>query len=757
MSNITLTINQRSVVGQSGQSILQAAQANGIDIPFLCYNERVVASGACGICVVELENAPKLVRACSTQIVEGMTVHTNTPRVRNHRKATLELLLSDHTGDCRAPCMRACPAQTDCQGYVGLIANGAYDEALRLIKEKIPLPNSIGRVCPHPCEDACRRTLVEQPISIAALKAFAAQHGGEHMPAVAPATGKRVAIIGGGPGGLAAAYFLAQQGHAVTVYDAMPHMGGMLYYGIPAYRLPRETLQAEVDAIAGMGVAMQNNVKVGTDVSLQQLRAQYDAVVVAVGAWRSTKLRCPDETLDGVVGGIEFLRAVALGKQSQCSGVVAVVGGGNTAMDACRTALRLGAERVYNIYRRTKAEMPAEAIEIIEAEEEGVVFKALCNPVEILGKDGRVAAVRLQAMELGEPDASGRRSPVAIEGQEELLEINTLIVAIGQAVALDGFEALALNRRGNIAADEYTFMTSERGVFAVGDAINYGADIAITAIAQAHKAADAIGQFLRGEAFTHTDEFLVQSEQTEQDFAEVAKAPRAIMPHRAPEQRMHDFVEINLGFSEEAAKAEAMRCLECGCQGYYNCKLLALANEYDATLERYAGKANRHPKKDESGYIRRDPQKCILCGLCVQVCDQIPERSAIGFLGRGFDTLVQPAFGQSLREAGCVACGQCVAACPTGALVGQQLAAKQVPLRETVGEATVCPHCAIGCKRKVAKKGSLSLRYLPAEENGLLCRKGLFDSTAPFTEAEMPLLKKIAQENGFTGELPILQ
>jgi len=760
MAAIKLNINGVELTGREGQTILDVARAGGIDIPTLCHDPRAEIYAACGLCVVECEGSPKLLRACSTMAADGMAVNTETPRVRENRKATLELLLSDHCGDCRPPCMLACPAQTDCQGYVGLIANGEYKEALKLIKDKLPLPASIGRVCPHPCEEACRRTLVEEPISIAALKSFVADidlQGEAFTADVAPDTGKKIAIIGGGPGGLTAAYFLKAQGHAVTIYDAMPAMGGMLRYGIPEYRLPKKLLQQEIDAIAGMGVEMVNNKKIGRDISLDELRNDYDAVVVAVGAWTSTGLRCPGEDLDGVIGGIDFLRDITpydfTGKN------IAIVGGGNTAMDACRTAMRLGASNVYNIYRRTKNEMPAEEIEIIEAEEEGVIFKNLTNPIEVVGEDGKVKAVRLQVMELGEPDASGRRSPVPVPGKEEYIEIDTMIVAIGQKTDIAGLEALDRTRWGTIVADESTFLTNLPGVFAVGDATNDGAGIAITAIGEAKRASEMIEKFLAGEALSYEPEFLVKSEKTEEDFADEEKAPRAKMPHRCPDERRKDFLEINLGLSEEEAVREATRCLECGCMDYFECKLIQYANQYQVKPEKYNGKTHNRAIEDNHPFIRRNPDKCILCGLCVRVCDEAVGAAAIGLVDRGFDTIVKPALDKDLRETECIACGQCVAVCPTGAMAETQMLAKQVPLKEEYIEA-VCSRCEIACKVKLAKKGSLIVRALPAGEDGLLCQKGRFgfDENTQLLdvpgEIELRFLEKLARANGYTGELP---
>ena len=390
---INLTINSIPVTVEEGTTILEAAKQAGIYIPTLCYDEAVKVYGACGLCVVEAEGIPKLLRSCSAKCTEGMVVNTESDRVVRSRKIAMELLMSAHDGDCVAPCQLNCPARTDCQGYVGLIANGEYDEALKLIKNKIPLPASIGRVCPHPCEKACRRQNVEESINIAQLKAFVADmdlRSDSYVPETAPKTGKKVSVIGGGPAGLTAAYYLTTMGHDVTVYDMMEKMGGMLRYGIPQYRLPKEVLDKEIAIIEKAGVKLVNGKKLGVDFTIESLRKDSDSVIVAVGAWKSGSMRVQGEELDGVYGGIDFLRSVIKGNPVEIGDKVVVCGGGNTAMDACRTAVRLGAKEVYVVYRRTRNEMPADKLEIDEAEEEGVTYKFLTNPLSFNGKDGKV-------------------------------------------------------------------------------------------------------------------------------------------------------------------------------------------------------------------------------------------------------------------------------------------------------------------------------------------------------------------------------
>ena len=680
MNQIHFTINGLPCVCEAGASILQAAKLNGIEIPNLCNDESVRVYGACGLCAVEVlddgrgKPVPKLLRACSAKVMEGYVIRFDTERVNRSRKIALELLMSDHTGDCRGPCQLNCPAGTDCQGYVKKIAGGDFHGAVGIIKEKIPLPASIGRVCPHPCEQNCRRGLVEQPLSIAFLKAHAADRDlaeETYRPEPAAETGKTVAVVGGGPAGLTAAYYLRLKGHSVTVYDAAAKMGGMLRYGIPAYRLPKDVLDREIAEIARLGVSMKNNVRIGKDITLEQLRQESDAVILAAGAWSSMQMRVPGEDLDGVTGGIQFLHDISSGEgeiPDLTGKKVAVCGGGNTAMDACRTAIRCGAETVYVIYRRTRSEMPAEEIEIEESAEEGVTYKFLTNPAEIIGENGRVKQIRLQIMELGEPDASGRRSPVPVAGAFETLDVDLVIMAIGQKPDTAGLDGVTLTKKGTVEADAATFLTNLPDVYAVGDLTNRGASIAIEAIGEAGRCAAVVDSALRGEMKPYSAPYYSQKTVTAEELAGREKQPRCQMPVRPAAERAKDFAPVNLGLSDETAVQEAKRCLECGCHDYAECKLIRYAQQQEIHPERLRGVKHTPEQERRLVCIERDNGKCILCGLCVRICDEVAKQGILGLVGRGFPTAVKPEFQDLAAVAICRSCKKCALACPTGAL-----------------------------------------------------------------------------------------
>lgn len=403
-------------------------------------------------------------------------------------------------------CQEKCPVNLDIRAYVGLIADGRHLDSLAKIRERLPLPGSIGRICPHPCETACNRQYLDEPISICFLKRFVAdvELNKDIEPVYETSQQKypeKIAIIGSGPAGLTCAHDLAKMGYTnIKIFEALPVPGGYLWVGIPEYRLPKKLLQREVDLICNMGVEIQYNTRIGKDIAFEDLRNDYDAVFIGAGCHTGLKLRVPGEDeYEGIVDCVTFLRNQALGSLPGAKGKLIVIGGGNAAIDSARVGWRMGYDEVYILYRRTKKEMPANSWEIDAAEHEGVIIQYLAAPVEILGENGKVTGMKCIKMELGEPDASGRRRPVSIEGSEYIIDAETIVPAISQGADLSFLAKghnLNLSRWNTFEIDEETGATNVPGVFAGGDVVT-GPNIAIRAIAGGKHAAVGIHAYLR--------------------------------------------------------------------------------------------------------------------------------------------------------------------------------------------------------------------------------------------------------------------
>ena len=760
MPKVAFTLNGEKVEVEAGTTILEAAEQNGVKIPTLCHDPRLKPAAACRLCLVEVDGSGGSTPACITPVTEGMVVRTKTDDLINIRRMALELLLSDHYGDCIAPCKLACPAGIDIQGYIGLIANGQYREALKLIRESNPLPLVCGRVCPRFCEIKCRRNLVDEPIAINALKRFAADYdqnnGNPDIPKPKPATGHKVAIVGGGPAGLSAAYYLALEGHEVTILDANPELGGMMKYGIPEYRLPKALLDKEIAIIANLCHQIRGNVSLGKDFTIESLKTTgYEAIFIALGAQANQKMKIKGEDLPGVLSGIGFLGDVALGKKVTLGRKVAVIGGGNTAIDTARTALRLGAGEITIVYRRSRNEMPANEEEVGQAEQEGIQLQFLTAPVRINARNGKFDSMECIRMVLGEPDSSGRRRPEPIAGSEFTMKVDTVIMAIGQTLdtsSLDQDGQVKLNRRGYINTSEETMETSVEGVFAGGDCTSGPATV-VEAVAAGRRAAISINQYLSGQQiapetkpYNCTKGDLAEIDTT--DYEQVERIPRTEMPVLDPEERKGNFAEIELGFTEKMAKHEAGRCLACGCQDVFECRLRELATEYQVNGTHYAGRKRHLPiNENEHPYILRDQNKCILCGRCVRICDEVQGIGALGFTNRGFGTKIEPALGMPLCETNCESCGQCISTCPTGALTPKVHLPKPGPWElETVP--TTCPYCGIGCNLELNIIGDKIVKVTsPVNSpvnNGNLCKKGAFNpgSLDDLKRLKTPLIKR---------------
>jgi len=481
-----------------------------------------------------------------------------------------------------APCRNGCPAHINIPGYIECIKEGDYEGALAINRDKTPLVGTLGRVCVHPCESNCNRQPYDQSLSIRLLKRYAADFGARNdydrknpIKKEAPKNDK-VAIVGAGPAGLNAAYKLAQKGYGVTIYEALPVAGGMLVVGIPSYRLPREILNAEVDLVTSLGVEIIYNTKVGEDITIDQIWEKgFKAIFIASGLHDSASLGCEgeDQCYMGYMPGVEYLRKINLGEQVNLGDSVAIIGGGNVAMDCARSAVRLGVKEVHLIYRRSRNEMPANKAEIDAAEEEGIKFHLLANPTCILEDGGTVSGMECVKMELGEPDESGRRRPIPMDGSEFILSADTVIPAIGQVADfcfLNDDCGMDVTKWGTLVVNEENMASDTPGIFAGGDAV-LGASTVIEAIASANRAAEAIDKYLsEGKSYVskntrlekHIEQTGVYEEKTVPEMiGDRERQEEEVMP---VEKRMYGFDEAELGFKcPEIAVEEAGRCVKC--------------------------------------------------------------------------------------------------------------------------------------------------------------------------------------------------
>jgi len=486
--------------------------------------------------------------------------------------------------DRLAPCRQTCPAEIDIPKYIAQIREGDYEGAVNTIRERNPLLLACGRVCPHPCEVNCRRAIEDEPVSINQLKRFAADYemnSGKRLSVpIAPLTGKRIAVVGGGPAGLTCAFFLRRLGHEVTIFEAMSKMGGMLRYGIPEYRLPKKVLDWEIDGILELGVESRCDVRFGTDFDADSLKTDgYDAIFLGIGAWKDSTLRVEGEHLQGCYTGIDFLSRLADGEPIPTGRSAVIIGGGNTAIDCTRNLLRLGVKEVNLVYRRTRNEMPANPVEIDAAEEEGVKFAFLAAPVRVVGdENGNTTHLEYLKMELGEPDASGRRRPVPIEGSETLMQTDMVITAIGQSPDISFTEQmeqqlaeLKTTRWDTIEVDPATLQSDVPYVFCAGDAAT-GPSLVVDAIGGGRRAARSIHQYVMEQEVRAAPGELQKNliDETIFDYVEgLIKSKRAPMPELPVAERIKSFIESDQVLSEESALGESMRCLSC-CLTCYN-------------------------------------------------------------------------------------------------------------------------------------------------------------------------------------------
>jgi len=541
------------------------------------------------------------------------------------------------TGDCvrlvPAPCQMTCPAGIDIPTYVNLIGMGHDAEAIEVIRRDNPFPWVCGLVCTRPCELMCVRGRVDKPISIKFLKAFAAERALSdrhyHNPAKEPEKGKRIAVVGAGPGGMTAAYYLALKGYGVTVFEALPVAGGMMMLGIPRYRLPREVIDRETAMLEDLGVEFRFNTRYGKDIALESLKADgFDAVFLAIGAHQAFKLNIPGETdFPQVIEAIDLLRRVALGDRHIPGKHAIIIGGGNVAIDAARTCLRLGSDEVTIAYRRTRAEMPADVEEVEQAEDEGIHMSFLTIPKAVVGKDGRLTGLECIRAKLIKKDDSERLFPVPVEGSDFVIAADTVISAIGQRIDLEclsDLKGLKWTRRQTIQASTVSMETSIPGVFAGGDAVTGPATV-VEAIGAGKRAAEAIDRFLSGIPQPKMPPVPVR--RTRVEWMEVPASTkmtlrRPEMPLLNLERRRTTFQQVELGYTENVVREEARRCLRCDI--------------------------------------------CLRCGKCVEVCRDMMGINALEFGFLNFDKPEATDFRVTAER--CILCGACAANCPNQAI-----------------------------------------------------------------------------------------
>jgi formate dehydrogenase major subunit len=729
----SIEIDGRTLVGREGQTILEVCRDAGIEVPTLCYEPKLPGFGACRMCVVEVdgEEAPPI--SCSRAAEPDMVVRTQTPRLRQVRKTNLELIFSDHNAYCLPPCQNKCPSHIDIPGFLKANTEGNFAESTRIFKRTIPFPSVLGRVCPAPCEEHCRRDEVEEAIAIRDTHRYAGdqvlkdQAKGIKAPVpfeVQPPSGKQVAVIGSGPAGMAAAYYLAIAGHDVTVFERDPAAGGMLRYGIPQYRLPKvEVLEAEYQGCWDLGIKLVANAELGRDFTVTDLQNQgFDAVCVAIGCYDTNRLGIPGEDAAEVLDGLDYLRIATLGLPypDHAGKRVVVIGGGFTSMDCTRTSIRQGASEVTLVYRRDMKDMPA-ANEVHEAIEEGAraIFQAA--PTRVLTDDqNRATGVEFQRMAMGAPDASGRRRPEPVPGTEFVIECDRVLLAIGQGPDLAwlerGSQGVSATRNKRLAADAVTFATGRPGVFGAGD-VRIGSATVVEAVAEGRRSAYAIDAYLKG-----LDLEAIRTRQTlaepQPEFLSIVpytgevKEPRIRLKAMAPEVRNRSYVEYEIPYSQQEAMSESKRCLQCTCEAIGFCDLRRQGIEYGTTLKtleptrtgfsfrsvsenRFTGINHDYIRDDSHAFILREPSRCIDCGRCANVCKEIVGAACYDFMRTGFDTLVTTPLDMSLNTTPCVSCGRCAETCPTGALMPKPRVLEKYDVDES--RCILCGICVDAC------------------------------------------------------------
>ncbi|WP_286293296.1 formate dehydrogenase subunit alpha [Vibrio apostichopi] len=786
---IQIVIDGKFRIVEQGQTVLEAAKTCGLEIPSLCGLNKTADKVPCDLCVVEVDGVG-MTRSCELEVSNGLNITTQSKQLTTHRQDALNRIMTDHYADCEAPCQTACPAGVDIQSYLHHIAQNDHIKAIEVIKQTLPMPLSIGRVCPAFCETECRRNLVDDSIAIRQLKRHAADADlaaqESYMPTKKPNKGKSIAIVGSGPGGLTAGYYLSNEGYDVSVYESMPKAGGWLRYGIPEYRLPKSILDKEIELMCRNGMSVECDKKLGVDFTLSDLSNDFDAVCLAVGASQAVEMNYTGSDLAGCYLGVDYLKDYVTDKQYITGKKVAVIGGGNTAIDCARTAVRDGADTTL-IYRRTRDEMPAEDYEIEEAEHEGVKFHFLTNPAEnIADENGHVSEIRLERMALGPADASGRRSPKPT-GEFFVEAFDTVIAAVSQKPDLSFMDneslEIPLTRWNTADADPQTMHTGTGNIFSIGD-FRRGPATAVEAVGDGRIAAQAIDRFFNGDMnqipakpFNSRKQKQLKAVDPEQ-YKSIQRMARKIMPELTPEQREQSFDEVETGFDNVDAIAEAARCLECGCQANTDCDLRDYSTEYKATQTHPEYKIDvasndswqairaeetkvgltrqKFAVDDSSEFIIFDANRCISCGQCIQACREQNVHGVLSFMNQSDGKPAsrpecRPNFGADktlMGDSNCVQCGSCIQACPTGAMVDAR-DKKQGDTDVLKKVDTICTYCGVGCKLTMhVDEAKNKIRYIEGGDSpvneGMLCVKGRFGFDFVGSDARLttPLIRK---------------
>jgi NADPH-dependent glutamate synthase beta subunit-like oxidoreductase/formate hydrogenlyase subunit 6/NADH:ubiquinone oxidoreductase subunit I/ferredoxin len=751
----TVTIDGRELTGRVGQTILEICRDNGIEVPTLCYEPKLPGFGACRMCVVEVEGEEHPPISCARLAEPGMTVATQTEQVRRLRRTNLELIFSDHNAYCLPPCQNKCPSHIDIPGFLKANAESNWRESARIFKRTIPFPSVLGRVCPAPCEEHCRRDEVDEAIAIRDTHRYAGDQvirsmldDGVDPPVpfeMQPKTGRRVAVIGSGPTGMAAAYYLLISGHDVTVFERDPAPGGMLRYGIPQYRLPKvEVLEAEYESVTRLGGRVVCNQGLGRDFTLDDLQLQgYEAVLVAIGCYDTNKLGVPGEDAPGVFDGLEYLRTATLGLpvEGHAGSRVIVIGGGFTSMDSTRTSIRQGAREVTLVYRRDMKDMPA-SNEVHEAIEEGVTAIFQAGPTRVItDAKGNVTGVEFIRNRPGEPDASGRRRPEPAPGTEFTIPCDRVLLAIGQGPDLawigPGSDGPQATKQRRLKADAVTFETDRPGVFGTGD-VRVGAATVVQAVAEGRRSAYAVDAYLKG-----LDLSVIKTRQQLAEpqpeflsivpFTSERKEPRYRLKAMEAEVRNKSYIEYEIPYSREEVVAESTRCLQCTCEAIGFCDLRRLGIEYGTTLttlepqfhqgagyrsvteNRFTGVNHDYIRDDSHAFILREPSRCIDCGRCANVCAEVVGAACYDFMRIGFDTLVTTPLDMSLNDTPCVSCGRCAETCPTGALMPKPRILEKYDVDES--RCILCGICVDACPYDALRDGAdFELSHLSRSE-----------------------------------------